>query len=161
MEGEIDLGIVEGRNKQPSIIYHPFLSDEVVAVCAASSPLATLGTIDVQKLKDYPLVLREQGSGTLAAIKETLVEKHRIKLSDLNVNIRMSGTEALKNFLKEDTCLGFLPKRSITRELQSGELVEIKINSLLITRDFFFIQRQDPVASKLNKLFLRFALAGL
>jgi DNA-binding transcriptional LysR family regulator len=157
LDGEINLGIVEGKNKLSSISYQPFLSDEVIAVCSAHSPLAGLGKLQVQQIKEYPVVLREQGSGTLAAIQESLAQKHGIKLSDLTVNIRMAGTEALKNFLKEDTCLGFLPKRSILRELKSGELVEIKIDKLHIKRDFYFIRRQGPLVNDLNKVFVRFA----
>ncbi len=101
-------------------------------------------------------MLREFGSGTLAAVKHTL-EKNGIKLSDLNVSVRLSGTEALKNFLREDDCLGFLPKGSVLKELRAGDLVRVKIEKFEIVRDFFFIQRHGADNNELNKTFIRFS----
>jgi hypothetical protein len=68
----------------------------------------------------------------------------------------LSGTEALKNFLKEDECLGFLPKGSVTKELKDGDLVAIKIENFQIIRDFFFIQRQGTNNNELSKSFIKF-----
>lgn len=155
IDQDIDIGIVEGRKKNSAILYQSFITDEVVAVCSAKSPIAKKKLLTLQEVQHYPIVLREQGSGTLAAVKFNL-EKNRIKLSSLNVNIRLAGTEALKNFLIEDTCLGFLPKGSILKELRDGDLVALKIENFKIIRDFFFIQRHGTENNDLNKVFIRF-----
>ena len=155
LDQEIDIGIVEGKKKNSSILYQPFVTDEVVAVCSAKSPIAKKRTLTIQDIKNYPVVLREQGSGTLAALNDTL-KKNGIKLSDLNVSVRLSGTEALKNFLREDNCLGFLPKGSVLKEIQSGDLVTVNIEKFQIVRNFFFIQRQGTDNIDLNKAFIRF-----
>lgn len=152
---EIDIGIVEGKKKNSSILYQPFMKDEVVAVCSSKSPLAKRKILTVEELRNYPIVLREQGSGTLAALKYAL-EKNNIKLSDLKVGVRLSGTEALKNFLREDDCLGFLPRGSVTRELKDGDLTAVKIENFQIVRDFFFIQRHGTDSNELNKAFIKF-----
>lgn len=155
IDQEIDIGIVEGKKKNSAILYQPFMKDEVVAVCSAKSPLAKKKILAVQELRNYPIVLREQGSGTLAAVKYTL-EKNNIKLSELKVTVRLAGTEALKNFLIEDDCLGFLPRGSVIRELQVGDLKAVKIENFQIIRDFFFIQRHGTESSELNKAFIKF-----
>jgi DNA-binding transcriptional LysR family regulator len=155
---DIDVAIVEGNKKINAIHYQPFMTDEVIAVCSAKSPIAQRGTLSIQDLKKYPIALREQGSGTLSALKASL-QKHHIKLSDLDVSVRLAGTEALKNFLKEDNCLGFLPHRALTKELRDGELVAVKIDKLPIIRNFHFIQRQGTENDGLNKAFIKFAKA--
>ncbi len=155
MDQDIDIGIVEGKKKNSAILYQPFVTDEVVAVCSAKSALAKKKVLAVKEIKNYPIVLREQGSGTLAALKYNL-EKNGIKLSDLNVTVRLAGTEALKNFLIEDNCLGFLPKGSVSKELLNGDLVALKIEKFQIVRNFFFIQRHGPDNHELNKTFIRF-----
>jgi DNA-binding transcriptional LysR family regulator len=155
VDQEIDIGIVEGKNKKASILYQPFVTDEVIAICSAKSSIAKKRSLAIADIKNYPVVLREQGSGTLAALSYTL-KKNGIKLSDLNVNVRLSGTEALKNFLREDDCLGFLPRGSVTKELQSGDLVIVNIEKFQIVRDFFFIQRHGTEDTGLNKTFIRF-----
>ncbi|HMJ46937.1 MAG TPA: LysR substrate-binding domain-containing protein, partial [Ferruginibacter sp.] len=155
IDQDIDIGIVEGKKKNSTILYQPFITDEVVAVCSAKSPIAKKRILTVQEIRDYPIVLREQGSGTLAAIKYNL-EKQGIKLSGLKVSVRLAGTEALKNFLKEDNCLGFLPKGAVLKELRDGDLVAIKIEKFQIIRDFYFIQRHGTDTNELNKAFIRF-----
>jgi len=155
MDGDIEIGIVEGKKKNSSILYQPFLTDEVVAVCSTKSPIAKKRVLTISEIKNYPVVLREQGSGTLAALKYNL-EKNGIKLSQLDVTVRLAGTEALKNFLREDNCLGFLPKGAVLKELRDGDLVAVKIDKFQIVRDFFFIQRHGTENNELNKLFIRF-----
>jgi DNA-binding transcriptional LysR family regulator len=156
IDHDIDIGIVEGKKKNVAISYKPFATDEVIAVCSAKSPLAKKKSITVQEIKNYLVVLREQGSGTLASLKYNL-EKHGLKLADLNVNVRLSGTEALKNFLIEDSCLGFLPKGSVLKELKDGDLFPVKIEDFQIFRNFFFIQRHEPKITNSVKLLSGFA----
>lgn len=151
---QIDIGIVEGRKKNTSLLYKPFISDEVVAVCSADSFIATKKNIKIKDIVNFPIVLREQGSGTLEALKYTL-KVNGIKMSDLNVSVRLAGTEALKNFLKEDTCLGFLPKGAILKEIKNGELHVVKIEGLKIFRDFYFIQRHGSENNEINKIFIK------
>ena len=155
LDQDIDIGIVEGRKNNSAILYQPFMKDEVVAVCSSKSPIAKKRILTFQDIRQLPIVLREQGSGTLSALKYNL-EKNGVKLSSLNVSIRLAGTEALKNFLREDNCLGFLPKGAILKELRDGDLVAIKMEQFQIIRDFYFIQRQGTEATDLNRTFIKF-----
>ncbi|RZK99482.1 MAG: LysR family transcriptional regulator, partial [Hymenobacter sp.] len=103
-----------------------------------------------------PLALREVGSGTLAVLEEAL-EQHRIRLAALPVRVRLGGTEALKNFVRvEATCLAFLPRQAVLKELASGELVEVKIKDLFLERKFNFIQRKGTENNGPYRDFLRF-----
>jgi DNA-binding transcriptional LysR family regulator len=152
---EINLGIIEGRAKLTNIDYQPFLTDQVVAVCSKKSPIAKRKSYAVKELRNIPLAIRERGSGTLAALKYSL-EKNKIKISELDIKVRLGGTEALKNFLIESDSLGFLPLRSVIKELKYGELTEIHFEGLTIERNFYFIQRKGE-NSDLNKSFIKLA----
>lgn len=156
LEREIDLGIIEGKNKLSIVNSQLFLTDEVVPVCSAFSSLARKPKLKIEQLTQYPVALRERGSGTLAAIKYAM-SLLGIKLSDLNVGVRLSGTEALKNFVLADECMGFLPMRSVMKELADGSLVRLYIEGLSITRQFYFIQRHGDKNDGLSNAFLRFA----
>lgn len=156
---EIDVGIVEVENKLTTVSYQHFLNDEVIAVCSGKSIL-TGKNLTIEELKTVPLALRERGSGTLHALLHALASYH-IKPSDLKVKIRLGGTEALKNFLLADECLGFLPRPSILRELNSGELVEVPVTGLAIKREFYFIRRKGSEEYGLTKQFIRYCLNSL
>ena len=140
LDHDIDVGIVESLTRVNTLTYSPFMTDEVLAVCSANSPLRTR-TLTVADLPLIPLALRENGSGTLAAVEEAL-NSQGIRQSQLQIRIRLGGTEALKNFVLADTCLSFLPRLAIQHELATGTLVEVPVSGLTIRREFHFIQRK-------------------
>ena len=151
---EIDVGIVEGLSQVNTLVYTPFLTDDVVAVCSTKSPLRN-AQLAVEDLPTIPLAIRENGSGTLAIIEQALAKKG-LGLSSLRIVIRLGGTEALKNFVLADTCLAFLPRRAILKELAAGELAEVAIQNLVLQRTFYFIQRIGTENNRLVSSFIRF-----
>ncbi|MBU1820080.1 MAG: LysR family transcriptional regulator [Bacteroidetes bacterium] len=153
LEHEIDVGIVESENRLNTISYTPFMTDEVIAVCSANSPLRTR-TLTVEDLPATPLALRETGSGTLAAVEASL-KKQKVDLAGLPIRIRLGGTEALKNFVLADTCLSFLPRLAILHELDRGTLVEVPVKGLSIQRQFHFIQRKGTENNPWTNAFIR------
>lgn len=155
LNGEINLGIVEGRSKLTQVSHRPFITDNVVAVCSRKSAIARKKQYELNELLQLPLAIREMGSGTLAALRSEL-EKKKIKMSSLQIKARLGGTEALKNFLVESDLLGFLPRRSVLKELEQGELTEIHFNELHIERNFYFIERKGE-NSELNRTLIRIA----
>lgn len=156
---EIDLAIIEGKDKMANVSSQFFLTEKVVSVCSAKSYLTKQPTYTLNELKQIPISLRERGSGTLAAISQAL-SAHDIKLSDLNVCMRLGGTEALKNFILADDSLGFLPIKAVAKELERGEMVRLEIEELTVDRHFYFIQRLGDNTG-INKEFIRFAKKSL
>jgi DNA-binding transcriptional LysR family regulator len=154
LDHELDLGIVEGISKVSNVTYTPFLTDDVIAVCSSRNPLKKQ-QLEVKDLYDIPLALRERGSGTLAVLEDALGKKE-INLSELPIRIRLGGTEALKNFVRVDTCLAFLPRQAVLKELESGELVEVAIKDLKVKRSFNFIQRKGTESNFPYKGFIQF-----
>jgi len=152
---EVDIGIIEVDNKLTTVSYKPFISDEVIPVCSAKSDLAGK-SLTIKQLLKTPVALRERGSGTLNALLKSLGSLN-IKPAELSVKIRLGGTEALKNFLLADQCLGFMPRPSIVRQLAEGDLVEVPVQGLEITRDFFFIRRKGTEDYGLTGDFIRYA----
>jgi DNA-binding transcriptional LysR family regulator len=152
LDQEINLGIIEGHKKLTNVVYTPFIKDEVIAVCSVKNAIARKKRYPMKEMLQMPVALRERGSGTLTALQLAL-EKHTIGINQLNVKVRLGGTEALKNFLVESDCLGFLPKRSVLKELKSGELTQIHFDGLHIERSFYFIQRKGETSER-NKKFI-------
>lgn len=156
LDHEIDLAITQGKNNLTTVKYQFFLTDEVIPVCSARSELAKKKVIMPDDLKHMPVALRERGSGTLAAVTEAL-QKCKLSIADIKQRIVLGGTEALKNFLLDDTCLGFLPLRSVARQLKNGELVRLNIPGISIQRPFYFVQRRGSEADRINQLFIKLA----
>jgi DNA-binding transcriptional LysR family regulator len=156
LKREIDIGIMEGKSGSTQVRSSHFLTDEVIPVCSSHSPLTLKKKFSLKDLLQIPVALRERGSGTLLALKNAL-QDHNIKLSQLTNGIRLGGTEALKNFIMADDCLGFLPHRSVIKELTDGSLVRVHIEGLSITRQFYFIQRHGEEAMNFSSDFIQLA----
>jgi DNA-binding transcriptional LysR family regulator len=156
MSEKIDIAIVEGNSHHPQIMYEPFVKDELVLVARTGSAIAQKGEIKPTQLLSLPLVLREQGSGTLDVIYKAL-KKNDIPLKELKVEIQMGSTESIKQYLLHTDCAAFLSVHSITKELRQNELSIIDIKGIDIYRTFQFIQLHGH-ASKLPAIFKRFCL---
>lgn len=152
---EIEIGIVEGIVHNPQIKYEAFLQDELVLVSATNNPIIKKDTIKSDELKNYPLLLREPGSGTREVIAHAL-KQHGIKLSDLQVEMQISGSEGIKSYLLHSNCLAFLSVYSVLKELKNNECRIIDVKGLAIERQFHFIRPQGQPLS-MAELFIRYA----
>lgn len=154
LESNAELGFIEGRSKNRELAYQPFLKDEIVPVVGAGHPLFNANTIVPQDLKTQPLVLREEGSGTLEIILQEL-RKVGIVYNDLNVEMRLGSSESIKSYLGDDRSMAFLSVNTILKELKSGELGIVDVTGLSLERDFYYIFKQGH-HSALSNLFLDF-----
>ena len=156
-EGKITLGLVEGKIRQSSLHYTPFMKDELVVVTHTGSKLAHFEELSLEQLCTLPLVLRENGSGTLSVLESTLAE-HQIKLSQLNVLMQLGSTESIKLFLENSDVLAIVSVRAVTRELMSGSLKVIDITDFSAERMFSFVQLQGQ-SGGLEESFIRYMQA--
>lgn len=155
-EHRIDLALLEGISRLPSLKYSHFLNDELVMVMRTKSKLNVPDEITIDELQKLPLVLREIGSGTLD-VMESALAKHNIRLSSLKVLLYLGGTESIKNFLEYTDCLGIVSIRSISNELAAGKLRVIEIKDVSMNREFCFARLQGQDGG-LPNIFINFAL---
>jgi DNA-binding transcriptional LysR family regulator len=134
----IEIGIVEGVIHHPQIKYEAFLQDELMLVSSINNPLIKKETIKPEELKNYPLLMREPGSGTLDVIIHAL-KPYNIKMTDLQIEMQLGGSESIKSYLLHSNCLAFLSIHSILKELKNNECKVIDIKGLTIERQFHFI----------------------
>ncbi len=152
----IDLGILEGLSNNPSMKYEACLEDELVLVARRDHlKLRHIELIDPIKLLELEFVMRESGSGTNEVLYKALAQMG-VNWHDLNINIVMAGTEAIKNFLLHSDCVAFLSVYSIMKELASGELRVVEIDGFKVKRDFFFVHPQG-VINRVPEFFYKFA----
>ncbi|HEY4323282.1 MAG TPA: LysR substrate-binding domain-containing protein [Mucilaginibacter sp.] len=155
---KIDIAIVEGAAHYPQIAYAPFAKDEIVLVTRANNQLSKKAEITPKQLLNIPLVLREAGSGTLDVIFSAL-SNAGINPKDLQIEIRLESSIAIKQYLLYSETATFLSIQSVISELKYNELSIIDIKGLEIFRTFQFIQLQGK-NSKLIDLFKRFCLTN-
>ena len=152
--GKIDFGIIEGQSKRPQIRYASFLKDEIVLCTRTGNPLIKKQTISLPALKELPLLMREQGSGSQEVIVAAL-KKAGVKLSQLKIEMVLESTESIKSYISSSDSFALLSIHSILKELKSNELTIIDIKDLHIERNFFFVKQQGD-NQPLTGLFMKF-----
>ena len=153
---KIDIAVVEGISNHPQIAYEPFIKDEIVLVARSNRKFLSKGEIKAEQLPQIPLVLREQGSGTLEVIFNALHQAN-INAKDVCIAIRLDSTQSIKQYLQHADCASFLSLHAITKELQQNELSIIAIKGVEIARTFQFIQLQGQ-NNTLANTFKRFCI---
>lgn len=149
---EIELGIVEGRSKNKSIKYIPFLKDELVLVCKSTNALVSKKEITSDELKTLSFLTREQGSGTLEVIQYAL-KPFNINMGQLKIEMQLGSTESIKSYLMNSDCCAFLSIHAIKKELKNKELAILAVKNFKIERDFYIISLQGKTDA-LSDLFL-------
>lgn len=151
---DIELGIIEGRSKNPRLSYQEFIKDELVLVVNAQENFIKKETIKIEELQKYPFLIREAGSGTLEVIAHAL-NTHQIKIDDLNIEMQLGNIESIKSYLLHSPCVAFVSIHAILKELKHNELRIIDVKNLSIERPFYFIEAQGQL-NALSKLFIKF-----
>lgn len=150
---KVDFGMVEGYGHKKEFNYTTFAKDELVLI--TSSKNKNKDEITLEELKKLPLVLRENGSGTLAVIQNEL-KNHNIKLSDLNLIMQLGSSESIKRFVGIENTYAIISITAIFEELIRNNLRIIEIKDLELKRDFSFISLAG-VQNKLAEKFYQFA----
>lgn len=135
LENQVDMALVENYSSQSGIRYKNFMDDELIVVTGANSVYAKRESIGKNDLTRIPIVLREQGSGTLEVIRQALLQQN-IDFKNLNTLIHLGSTEAIKNFLLDFDGLAIVSEKAVINELYLKTLVKLKVAGFTIPRKF-------------------------
>ena len=135
LDNRIDLALVENLSSQAGIRYRDFLHDELIVVTGKSSLYAERATIEKEDLLQIPLVLREEGSGTLEVIRQYFAQQ-KILFEDLNTPIHLGSTESIKNFLLDFNGLAIVSEKAVRNELYLKTLVKLQVIGITFPRTF-------------------------
>lgn len=130
---EVDLVMMGRAPSTLDCVATPFASNPQSFVCAPDHPLSRRKRGSFDLLKDYPFVVREQGSGTRAAM-ERLFAQHDVPLK---IAMEMPSNETIKQAVMAGMGLSFLSLRTVRHELASGHMALVDINGMPIAGDWY------------------------
>lgn len=140
-QGELDFALIEGvidKSKYHSLV---FSLERFVGICAPGSEL-TRGTVDFQALLKYPLILREQGSGT-REIFENILKAYNFSTSSFASVMEIGNMAAIKELVAKGLGISFMYEIAAHKEIQQGNLAVIQIACFDVQREFNLVFLQD------------------
>ncbi len=156
-ENRLELGVVGAKIESAKLEYIRFIDDELVLVGPAASPWSKEKLVSLEKLKQIPFVLREEGSATRLTMERAL-KKKGMEGAELKVVALLGSTAAVIEAVKGGLGCSILSRRAVQGELAHGTLRDMKIKGIMITRDFYLVLRRGKARSPMCEAMLGFLL---
>jgi DNA-binding transcriptional LysR family regulator len=170
MLGQLDIALVEGpvgEQLPADTAVHPWHEDEIVAIVPRGHPLIaplddgegetatptpTPPRCNLSAFADWPLVLREDGSGV-----RQLVERAFARAAvHMRVALEIAGVEGVKEAVRAGMGIGFVSAMSMRHE--DGALRQIRIGPEPLARRFSILVPHAGAASRVAQRFLELCL---
>lgn len=136
---DIDIGMIEGNCYSDDLEILPWKKDELIIIASPEHSLSKNRKITLEHLCSAKWILREPGSGTREKFEEAL-NKTNGKVKPF---LQLGNTEAIKNAVLTGLGISCLSKTAVSDLLNTGQLVELKIPFLKLTRDFYILLHKE------------------
>ena len=151
---EIDLVIMGRPPRELVTVAEPFAKHPLVIIASPNHPLARKRRIPLKQLAGENFVIREEGSGTRAAMEHVFSE-HGVAY---RTSMEVSSNETIKQAVMAGMGLSFISMHTVTLELATGKLVTLNVTGLPLVRDWFVIHLRDKKLSPIAAAFRTFLL---
>ena len=156
VQGRIELGFVGMTRRDRHVTSELFVEDHLVLVVSPESAFAQHRSISLEQFLDTPLVLQQPGSGATAALRLSL-RAQGIRVESLNVVMEAGLQESAKSLVSLGMGGTVISRLGILEDLRSGHLVEVHVDGLELSHDYFVAYRRDAPLSRRAREFLTVA----
>jgi LysR family transcriptional regulator, low CO2-responsive transcriptional regulator len=151
---ETDLVIMGRPPRELVTVAEPFAKHPLVIIASPNHPLAGKRRIPLQRLGSENFIIREEGSGTRAAM-EHVFNKQGIPI---HASMEVSSNETIKQAVMAGMGISFISIHTVALELAVGKLVTLNVAGLPLIRDWFVIHLRDKRLSPIATAFRTFLL---
>ena len=158
LEGRAELGVVGARPGPRALESRELLPDDIALIVGGGHPWQGRKDVTLEELQGEPLLLREEGSGTRAALERALAAAN-LDLSAFRVVGEMGSTQAIKQAVKAGVGVSLLSRRAVDDECRAGSVWCLKVAGLQIDRAFYLVTHRERSRSPLAEAFRAFVEA--
>ena len=154
---DIQIGVVGMKMDDSRIDSKPFKKDKIVLIVQKDHPLTAMEKVSLKDLLEYPVIVRERGSGSRKMLEDAL-EKKNLRLKNFAYATELAGTRASITAVKNSRSLAFVSNLVARDSIALGDVVEIPVTDLELTRQIFLIWNKLKTLSPLSETFLNFMM---
>jgi DNA-binding transcriptional LysR family regulator len=153
---QCDVGLVGGLAHAERLELVPFAQDELVLIAPLDHPLVRGEAVAPAELRHYPFVMREEGSGTRAAVERALAQ---VGVTDLPVATVLGSSEAVKQAVLAGVGLAFISGSTLGPHDTSG-LAVVSVNGLELRRQLYLATERGRPPGRLAEAFRTWLLSS-
>ncbi len=156
LSGILDVALMGLPPRHKKLMVEPCFQDEIVLVFQAGRVEPEIGPGDLEKL---PLLVARGDPGLELLLRKGL-EEAGAPLRRLQVFMEIEGLAVVKNFILAGLGGAFLPRVTVQRELDSGEMAVTRVKGLRLERQTRLVHAREGAPSEAVSSFLEFVRGG-
>ncbi len=155
LDRHVEMGIVGVERPHRSLVYEPFLRDELV-LCLPPGHQQAGRTLSADALRALPLVVQQEGSGVRTVVEREL-RNIGVRSRDLNVIAELGLSESCKAAVLDGVGAAFISRGAVERELADGSIAAATVEGFRTERTIYAVRLSSRPPSRLGQAFLAFA----
>lgn len=153
-EGQLHVALAGARDFDREIEYCRFMSEPIWLIAPLDHPWARAGVIHAQDLTQASFIMREEGSGTRAALVEGL-NQVGMSLDQLQTVLTLGSSEAIALSVQQGIGVGFVSKTVVERLVPDGVAV-VEVRDLPLAQDIYIGRQPRRPATTAQAAFWEF-----
>jgi DNA-binding transcriptional LysR family regulator len=158
--GDLEIGVVGAASRDRNALQEPLMLDRLQLIVPAGHRWANEKSVGLAQLSEAPFIIREQGSGTLAAL-QTALQQAGIGLRQLHIVAEMGTTTAVIQSIKSGVGVSILSPVAVREDLAAGRLKALPVADLVLERHFYLIRHRQRSPSTVAGAFAAYLGACL
>ncbi len=151
LNNELYCAFIEGIFDKSLFNFYEFYNTKFLPVARKGHPLEGL-EVTISEIHKYPLILREEGSGTREIYHNYLYQNNDSILSVSKI-YEISSFGIIKKVLGSSDAISFMYEEVARQEVERGELCYLTIKNYSIHRPLYFIYPSNSLMKEKNELF--------
>jgi len=151
LNNELYCAFIEGIFDKSIFQYKKFCITRFVPVARKGHPLEGK-EIQLTDIHKYPLILREEGSGTREIYENYLYQNNDSILSAAKIH-EISSFQMIKNIVGHTDAVSFMYEEVAKEEVKNGKLCYLTIEDYSIERPLYFIYPNNSLMKERNETF--------
>lgn len=154
-----EIGFV-GHKSDKNLVYHELLEDRIVLITPKTSKYLERQSpvIKIHEFIDEPIILREQGSGTMKEFERNLM-KYNYSSKQLNVVCRMNNVQSIINAVSNGLGVSMISKIAAMKCCKSNDILYFNIENMNSNRMFYMVYSKKTSLSPTAEAFKNFVLS--
>lgn len=126
----------------------------LIVIAPANHRLALISNIKLKEICKHTFVIREQGSGTLAAFK-SILDNNNLELSDY---MTINNNESIKLCVEAGLGLGVVSIHTVKSNLKNGSIVKLDVDQFPIIKQWYIVNRKSYHLPAVAQVFRDFVI---
>jgi DNA-binding transcriptional LysR family regulator len=155
LERAVEFGILSFRPEDARLQAIAVYTDSVTFIVDPKHPLAKQKEVSIRELGAQNFIAHTVAS----PLRQRVIETFARHQTPLNMGIELPSLEAIKRFVARGNGVALVPGLTVQPELARGELVQVAVPELKITRRLWLVHRTRASLSHAGQAFLGIAKA--